>query len=56
MGHSQSSQPEVYIAAREHDEQGGCLFWGSQNEAGGAVPDSAGWLVSHVAFAYYVGS
>lgn len=55
MGHSESSQAEVYIAAREHDEHGGRLLWGSQNEAGGAVPDSPGRFLAYTAFAYYVG-
>src|SRR5580704_2725359 len=56
MGHSQSSQPKVYIAARQLREHGRGLFWGSQDEACGAVPNAPAGLVAHVALADDIGS
>jgi hypothetical protein len=55
MGHSESSQSEVYIAGREQDEHG-CRFLRSvQNQARGAVPDAAVGLIAHAAFTHDVG-
>src|SRR5580658_119524 len=51
MGHSESSQSEVYIAAGQLGERGRGLFRDSQDEARGAVPNAPAGLVSHVAFA-----
>src|SRR5579863_7953950 len=55
MGHSESSQPEVYIAGREQDERGGRFFRRGQDHAGGPIPDTAVWLVAHTAFTHDVG-